>query len=219
VAAAKNQCAGAFGRLYDFYIERPRLARLIGRAIWGIEVGPMYASMSAIGRAEPGATIVDVPCGGGVALRALAPGQDVRYLAIDISAEMVARVNAKARALGLTQVQTLQADMRELPLADASADLLCSYSGLHMIADPQTAIAEFARVLEHGGTMIGSTFVASGTRRKRALFEAGERRGYAMPPSDAATVAGWLRDAGLTDVEISGEGFTLFRARRGGRQA
>jgi hypothetical protein len=32
-----NVCAGPFGSFYDFYIERPWLVRIIGRAIWGID--------------------------------------------------------------------------------------------------------------------------------------------------------------------------------------
>ena len=47
---ATNQCATAFGALYDFYIERPWLARAIGRVQWGIDVDPMYASIAAIGQ-------------------------------------------------------------------------------------------------------------------------------------------------------------------------
>jgi cyclopropane fatty-acyl-phospholipid synthase-like methyltransferase len=51
-----------------------------------------------------GATIVGVPCGGGVALRALRPEQRVRYVAGDVEPAMLARVRAKAAARGLTQV-------------------------------------------------------------------------------------------------------------------
>ena len=32
-----NSCAGPFGAFYDFYIERPRLVSVIGRAVWGID--------------------------------------------------------------------------------------------------------------------------------------------------------------------------------------
>ncbi|HEX5922274.1 MAG TPA: class I SAM-dependent methyltransferase, partial [Baekduia sp.] len=140
---AKNQCATAFGGLYGFYIERPRLARAISRCVWGAEVAHMYASMDVIGRQTDGSTIVDVPCGGGLALRALRPAQEVRYVAIDIAPDMLARTRSKAAARGLRPVETVEADMRRPPLPEASADLLVTYSGLHMINDPETAISEF----------------------------------------------------------------------------
>jgi hypothetical protein len=63
----------AFGRAYSAYMERPRLSRLIGRALWGGDSAPYYESMSAISEADPEATIVDCPCGAGPALRMLDP--------------------------------------------------------------------------------------------------------------------------------------------------
>ena len=71
IAAAKNQCAGPFGAVYDFYIERPWLVGVIGRLVWGMSARPMYEAIEELGRVGDGATIVDAPCGGGVALRGL----------------------------------------------------------------------------------------------------------------------------------------------------
>lgn len=173
----------------------------------------MYASMAALRTLPPGTTVVDVPSGGGVALRELAPGQDVRFIAVDLSPTMLRRLERKAAQRGLARVETIEADMRSLPLPDASADVVCSYSGLHMIDDPEHAIAEIARVLKPGGRLLGSSFVDAGARRKRWLFHAGARRGHAIPPRDAATLRRLLEDAGLEDVEVAGDGFVVFRAR------
>src|ERR1039458_4811399 len=110
-----NVCAGPFGLLYDFYVERPRLMRAIGRTVWGVEAAVLYASMRPIREAGNGATIIDAPCGGGVAFRALRPGQDVRYLAVDLSEKMLARAERRARARSLSQVEFALADMCALP--------------------------------------------------------------------------------------------------------
>src|SRR5436305_14990965 len=123
IAAAKNPCAGPFGAVYDFYIERPWLVGVIGRLVWGMSARPMYEAIEELGRVGDGATIVDAPCGGGVALRGLRPGQDVRYVAADIAPAMVRRVRERAASAGLSQVEAVQADMRSLPLEDASADV------------------------------------------------------------------------------------------------
>jgi ubiquinone/menaquinone biosynthesis C-methylase UbiE len=213
-AEVKNQCAGPFGAVYDFYIEREWLASAIARVLWGIELAPMYAAMAEIARVGDGATIVDAPCGGGVALRGLRAEQDVRYVAADIAAPMLERIRGRAGASGLTQVETLEADMRALPLPDASADLFCTFSGLHMIDDPKAAIAEIARVLKPGGRLLGSAFVADGSRRQRALFALGARQGHAALAGTAADHAAWLRAAGFTDVSVTAGGFAVFRARR-----
>jgi hypothetical protein len=58
--------------------------RVVSRLTWAFDLTPQYATMKAIGSAAAGATILDVPCGGGVAFRALGPGQDVRYIAGDL---------------------------------------------------------------------------------------------------------------------------------------
>src|SRR4051812_46882681 len=123
MADAKNQCAGPFGAVYDFYIERPWLAGTIGRLMWGAPIRPMYAAMEEIGRIGDGATIVDAPCGGGLALRALRPEQQVRFVGVDISPQMLERFRARAGTRGLEQVAAVVGDMRALPLPDASADL------------------------------------------------------------------------------------------------
>jgi SAM-dependent methyltransferase len=212
-----NVCAGPFGAFYDFYIERPWLAGVIGRLVWGVELRPLYASMEAIGRLDDGATIVDVPCGGGVALRGLRPGQRARWVAVDVDRPMLERFERRAapRARDGLTVELVEADMRELPLADASADFALAYSGLHMVAEPAAAVAELVRCLKPGGDLVGSTFLSDGSRRQRFLLGAGERSGGNGALGSARELRGWLQDGGLADVTIERDrGFTVFRGRR-----
>lgn len=209
-----NVCAGPFGRFYDFYIERPRLMQLIGRTLWGIDSSVLYSSMAPIRRAAEGATIVDVPCGGGVAFRALEPDRRVRYIAGDLSPGMLRRAERRARARALDQVDFMVADMTQLPLADCEADLFLSFSGLHMVMDQKGAIDEITRCLKPGGELVGTTFLADGSRRARAIFRAGSYRGHPLPPS-RDDVRNWLESAGLEDVDLGTQrGFVAFAARR-----
>jgi SAM-dependent methyltransferase len=211
-----NVCAGPFGALYHFYIERPRLAQAIGRAVWGVDLAPLYASMAAIGRLPDGATVLDVPCGGGVALRALRPGQRVRWIAVDIDETMLERFAQRARERSPgAEVELVRADMRELPIEDASADLCLAYSGLHMVADPQAAIAEIVRCLKPDSELIGSTFLAEGSRRQRRLLQHGQSSGIngVCPPSE--DLRGWLVEAGIAAPTIEPDrGFAVFAGRR-----
>jgi ubiquinone/menaquinone biosynthesis C-methylase UbiE len=214
VEEVPNPCAGPFGALYDFYIERPRLMQAIGRAVWGIDSSLLYASMEPIERAPAGATIVDVPCGGGVAFRALRPDQDVRYLAIDLSPKMLARAERRARARGLKQVELLLADMTDLPLADGEVDLFLSYSGLHMVPEPERAIAEIARCLKPGGRLIGTAFFSDASRRARALFKAGSYSGHPLPPR-RRDLRAWLEAADFEQTTVGPQaGFAAFGGRK-----
>lgn len=215
-SAAPNQCAGPFGAVYDFYIERKWLMQAVGRVVWGIDASVLYTSIAAVATAEQGATILDVPCGGGVALRALRPDQDVRYIAGDISEQMLERTTRRARRRGLTQVEVVPADLLALPFADQEAELVLSLSGLHMVAEPERAVAELVRCLKPGGELVGTTFVREGGWRQRKLFEAGSRSGHALPPP-VQSLRAWLTQAGLDDVAIEPQqGFVAFRARLAG---
>jgi SAM-dependent methyltransferase len=208
-----NICAGPFGGLYDFYIERPRLMQAIGRAVWGIDAAVLYDSMGPLAEVRDGATVLDVPCGGGVAFRALPAEREVRYVAIDISEKMLARARARALRRGLALIEFVLGDMRALPLEDGVADLVLSYSGLHMVDDPEGAVRELARCLKPGGRLIGTTFLAGETRRARALFGAGARRGHPLPPA-RGDVLRWLADAGIDGAFVGPQaGFAAFGGR------
>jgi ubiquinone/menaquinone biosynthesis C-methylase UbiE len=212
----KNACAGPVGAFYDWWIERERVAAVVGRVMWGIDTRPMYVTMrKALARAPDGATIVDAPCGGGVAFRALRPDQRVRYVAADLDERMLERARHRADLLGLPQIELLEADMRKLPLEDESAELCLTYGGLHMIDDPEVALSEMARCLRPGGEIVGTTFLAGGSRRKRLLFAAGGRSGHAVPEGTSDDLARWLSDAGFGETDVSGdEGFASFTGRK-----
>jgi ubiquinone/menaquinone biosynthesis C-methylase UbiE len=137
--------ASPFGAVYDFYIRRERLSQLIARLAWHSDIRPFFASMAAIPAVPAGRTIVDAPCGSGVALRALRPEQRVRYLGYDLSPEMLRRARRHAQELGLDQVELVEADAESLPLEAAGAGLFLSYFGLHCLPDPAAALQEAAR--------------------------------------------------------------------------
>jgi hypothetical protein len=50
--------ASPFGAIYSGYMERPRLSRLIGRAVWGGDSKPYYESMGAIAEVPEGGLII-----------------------------------------------------------------------------------------------------------------------------------------------------------------
>jgi SAM-dependent methyltransferase len=200
--------------IYDFCVERERLMRALARAVWGIDMSVLYASMEAIGRVGDGATVLDAPCGGGVAFRALRTDQDVRYIAADLSVQMLARARRRAKKRSLDRVEFAVADLCALPFADGQADLFLSYSGLHMLGDPEQAVREIGRCLKPGGELLGTVLLAEGSRRARTLSGIGRRRGYPVPPS-GQDVRRWLTAAGITESTIEPErGFAVFRGHK-----
>jgi len=215
VAGDRNVCAGPFGAVYDFYIEREPVARIVGRLLWGIDVRPMYRSMRAIGKLADGATILDVPCGGGVVLRGLRPGQQARYIAVDLSERMLNRVRRRAAKHRLDPIETVQADMAALPVPDATVDLCLCYSGLHIVDNPQAVLAEIARCLKPGGELVGAMFLPDGSRRQRFLMKRGQQRGEFGISGTSEDLRTWLKATAFTDVSIDrNDGFAVFSATR-----
>ena len=209
MAQERNVCAGPFGAIYDFYIERPRLARLILGAMWGVDPRPFYRSLASISELPDGATVLDVPCGGGVALRGLRPGQRVRWVGVDIEPAMLARARRRAAHHPDADVQLVEGDMYRLPFEDATADLCLSYGGLHCLSRPQDALAEMARCLRPGGRLLGSTFLSQGSRRQRLLLR-NEDFGHT---GSAADLHAWLHGAGFGEVSIDrSDGLAVFSA-------
>jgi SAM-dependent methyltransferase len=201
--------ASPFGVVYSAYMQRPRLARVISRTVWGGDSDPYYASMAAIAAAPRGGTIVDCPCGAGAALRRLAPAQDVRYLGFDLSPAMLTRLRRRVEKRRLPQVEAKRADATEIPLPGDVADLFLSYWGLHCFPDPAAALFEAARVLRPGGRLVGSTFVVGrDSLRQRLLVRPGA--GDFGNPGTAAQVVEWLRAAGFAEPAVQRSGPMLF---------
>jgi ubiquinone/menaquinone biosynthesis C-methylase UbiE len=103
--------------------------------------------------AEPlarGARVLEVGCGTGLILARLnAVAQSA--VGLDLSQGMLAR----ARARGLTVVQGLATD---LPFADGSFDLVCSFKVLAHVPDIGRALAEMARVTAPGGAIVAEFY-------------------------------------------------------------
>jgi SAM-dependent methyltransferase len=208
---------GLLGRLYDAYIKRPRWARPIGWALWGGNPGPMYELMGAIGAVPPGSTILDAPCGGGLAFRELRPDQDVRYVAIDLSRGMLDRARREAERRGLRQVELVHGDLQRLPFEDELADLTLSMNSLHCVPDPASAVAELVRCTRRGAPVVGSMLVLGAGRRHDRVLRYAERTGTGGPGGTTDDLRRWLADAGLTDVRVGASGaIATFESRRQG---
>ena len=165
---------------YDWTVEHPQAGGMLWRAGIGSDLRRLYAAAAEIGRQPAGSSVLDVPCGGGVALRGLRTGQGVRYVAADISRTMLERTMAVAtRRQVAAQVEPVLADVAALPFADAEFDLVVSFTGLHCFPDPHQAVREMGRVLH--------------SRRRADRERAAQRHRRALRPRCARSAAsqGW----------------------------
>jgi ubiquinone/menaquinone biosynthesis C-methylase UbiE len=150
----------------------------------------------------------------------------------DISPGMLSALDANAQRLGL-DVRTVPTDAERLPFEDASFDLVIGHAILHHIPNLDKAFREFARVLAPGGTVLfagepsryGDRLAKVPKRAATAAAPLWRRaiRARPAPPADGgapeASLEGFVdvhafspgelstfaRDAGLTDVRVTGE--------------
>jgi SAM-dependent methyltransferase len=192
-----------WGTAYDWIVEHPVVGGALWRAGTGSDLRLLHAAADEIGRLPAGSGVLDVPCGGGVALRGLRPGQGLAYVAADLSPRMLARTRAAADARGVgDQVTTVECDVAALPFDEASYDLVVSFTGLHCFPDPRTAVLEMGRVLRPGGVLSGSAVLNDTGWRHEPLRRAGRASNLIGPSGSAGDVRRWLADAGLEQVSV-----------------
>ena len=146
----------------------------------------------AIARAlgdRPLGRFVDIGTGTGRMIELF--GRDaLQAIGIDRSSEMLRLARVKLEAAGI-QSSLRQGDMYALPLPDGAADSVIIHQVLHYAHSPAAAIAEAARVLAPGGTLLVVDFAAHEREELRST-DAHIRLGF-----EDEVMAGWFAGAGL----------------------
>lgn len=203
--------------VYDFLVESRRIGHPLARIGGGTDFGLLWKAAEVIGELPDGGVVLDVPCGGGVALRGMRPGQDIRYVAADISDAMLRRTGEAAVQRGVDQqVELLNADVVALPFEDDTFDLCVSFTGLHCFPDVRGALREIARVVKPGGLLSGSAVLSDAGILFLPMRVVGRAAGLLGPMCSSAELRRWLAEDGFEEIELRASGsITYFTAIRG----
>lgn len=112
-----------------------------------------------LARPAPEDVALDVSTGAGHTAMALAP-HVARVVATDLTPEMLAVARRLAGERGLSNVTFQEADVRSLPFADASFDIVTCRTAAHHYPDLRAPVREMARVLRPGGRLVVSDTVS-----------------------------------------------------------
>ena len=129
-----------------------------------------YETMYALIRpAVKGKAVLELATGTGLIAKHIVNAA-AHIEATDASAEMIAEAKRDTRSAKLHfSVQ----DMFSLPYADKSFDTVIVSNALHIVAQPEKALAEIKRVLKDDGVLIAPTFTHAGNSfsgKVRAFF-------------------------------------------------
>jgi len=171
--------------------------------------GADLVALTELAQRQPGARILDLGCGGGHVSfsAALHAGEVVAY---DLSADMLAVVEATASERGLSNVTTQRGPAEDLPFDDASFDVVLSRYSAHHWRDFAGGLREAARVLKPGGVAGFVDQVAPGTALRDTFFQAIE---ILRDPSHVRDYARAEWEAALAEAGLACETTRRFRVR------
>jgi len=174
-----------------------------------IPEGAILASLgcgnpTALAGLKEGETVLDLGSGGGidVLLSAGRVGPAGKAYGLDMTDEMLDLARENQRKAGASNVEFLRGEIENIPLPDASVDVIISNCVINLSADKRKVLAEAFRVLKPGGRFAVSDVVVRGevpaeVRRSMELW-VGCVAG-ALEEQEFKTL---LETTGFTDVDI-----------------
>lgn len=154
---------------------------------------------------SPGLRVLDVGCGSGKPAVRIAVAHDVHVTGVTISAQQVEVAGARPEAgPGRGQAAFRRADGMDLPFPDGHFDRAYAIESFLHMSDRARAIAEAARVLRPGGTLVTANPYQQGELTEReARIVAANRKLFEIPPlGDSDEYVEHMAKAGLDVVEV-----------------
>ncbi|HEX5493169.1 MAG TPA: arsenite methyltransferase [Mycobacteriales bacterium] len=159
----------------------------------------------AVAELRAGDAVLDLGSGGGidVLLSAARVGPTGRAIGLDMTQEMLALARANAERAGAANVEFVKGTIEDIPLPDASIDVVISNCVVNLSVDKPAVFAGLARVLRPGGRIGISDVVAADRLTAAQRAERGSHVGCIAGALSESEYQRELAAAGFTDITVT----------------
>ncbi|MCG8468570.1 MAG: arsenite methyltransferase [Gemmatimonadetes bacterium] len=173
---------------------------------------PDEAVLASLGCGNPtalaslgeGEVVLDLGSGGGidVLLSAKRVGPTGKAFGLDMTDEMLELARANQQKTGVTNAEFLRGEIEDIPLPDASVDVILSNCVINLSGDKPRVLAEAFRVLKPGGRFAVSDIVVRGPVDDRIRENVELWIGCVAGALEETQYVDYLEAAGFEDVGI-----------------
>jgi arsenite methyltransferase len=159
---------------------------------------------TAVADLHEGETVLDLGSGAGadVLISARRVGPTGKVIGLDMTDEMLGLARGNAAKAGVDNVEFVRGYIEDIPLADASVDVVISNCVINLSADKRRVLAEAARVLRPGGRFAVSDVIADPDMDEATRADMEQWTGCVAGALTRAEFEHALAEAGLTDIEL-----------------
>ena len=167
---------------------------------------------TALAALKPGEVVLDLGSGGGidVLLSAKRVGPTGKAYGLDMTDEMLTLAREGQRKAGVTNAEFLKGELEQIPLPDASIDLIISNCVINLSADKDRVLREAFRVLKPGGRLAISDVVVRGPVPPEIRLSVELWMGCVAGALEESEYSTKLGSAGFADIRI--EATRIYRA-------
>jgi arsenite methyltransferase len=159
---------------------------------------------TAVADLHEGETVLDLGSGAGadVLISARRVGPTGKAIGLDMTDEMLVLARANATEAGVANAEFVKGYIEEMPLPDASVDVVISNCVINLAADKTKVIGEAARVLRPGGRFAVSDVLADEDMNEATKADMSAWTGCIAGALTETEFRGALEAAGFDEVEI-----------------